>query len=302
VSEPSGAEEPVLDATSAGTVNFGEWQTGYRTTGDLESGVARVVVAHGGPGATHDYVLTIADIARSRRPVIHYDQIGNGRSTHLRDRGANFWTVDLFLDELDNLLDGLGISDAYHLLGQSWGGMLGAEHAIRQPSGLRSLTLSDSPASMPLWLNAAAELRSQLPPDVQQTLTQQLPRFLAHVHPTRQVPERALLLVSAVSLILGLFFVGQVGLLSSLVNFGALFSFLMLHVSVVVYFVVKNRARTFGLHLLSPLIGFAIIAYVLVNADVHAKIGGLVWLGIGVVILIGLQLAGRSTVLSLEAS
>ncbi len=137
---------------------------------------------------------------------------------------------------------------------------------------------------------------------MQQTLTQQLPRFLAHVHPTRQVPERALLLVSAVSLILGLFFVGQVGLLSSLVNFGALFSFLMLHVSVVVYFVVKNRARTFGLHLLSPLIGFAIIAYVLVNADVHAKIGGLVWLGIGVVILIGLQLAGRSTVLSLEAS
>ena len=130
----------------------------------------------------------------------------------------------------------------------------------------------------------------------------QLPRFLAHVHPVRQVPERALLLVSAISLVLGLFFVGQVGLLSSLVNFGALFSFLMLHVAVVAYFVVRKKARTFGLHLVSPVIGFVIIAYVLLNADVHAKVGGLAWLGIGVVILIGLQLAGRSTELSLEGS
>jgi amino acid transporter len=128
----------------------------------------------------------------------------------------------------------------------------------------------------------------------------QLPRFLAHVHPVRRVPERALLLVSAVSLVLGLFFVGQVGLISSLVNFGALFSFLMLHVSVVAYFIIKQRGRSYGPHLLSPILGFVIIAFVLVNADVHAKIGGAVWLAIGVVILIGLRIAGRSTELKLE--
>jgi amino acid transporter len=127
----------------------------------------------------------------------------------------------------------------------------------------------------------------------------QLPRFLAHVHPTRRVPERAVLFVAAVSLVLGLFFVGQVGLISSLVNFGALFSFLMLHVSVVVYFLIKQRRRTFGIHLLAPAIGFGIIAFVLVNADVHAKLGGLVWLAIGVVVLIGLRLAGRSAELKL---
>ncbi len=129
----------------------------------------------------------------------------------------------------------------------------------------------------------------------------QLPSVLAHVHPERRVPERAVLLVSAVSLVLGLFFVGQVGLLSSLVNFGALFSFLMLHVSVIVYFLFKRHGRRFVVHLLSPGIGFGIIAFVLVNADTNAKIGGLVWLAIGVVILLGLQLAGRSTDLNLEA-
>jgi len=128
----------------------------------------------------------------------------------------------------------------------------------------------------------------------------QLPRFLAHIHPVRRVPERAVLFVSGVSLLLGLFFVGQIGLLSSLVNFGALFSFLMLHVAVVVYFVLRRRVRTFALHLVSPVIGFVIIAFVLANSDVHAKLGGTAWLAIGVVILTGLHLAGRSTELQLE--
>ena len=45
---------------------------------------------------------------------------------------------------------------------------------------------------------------------------------------------------------------------------------------------------------------FSIIAFVLINADTRAKAGGLVWLGIGVIILIGLRMAGRSTELKLE--
>ena len=194
----------MLDATTTGVVDFGEWQTWYRVTGDLRSGKTPLVTAHGGPGGTHDYLLTIADVAESGRPVIHYDQLGNGGSTHLRDRGADFWTVDLFLDELENLLTQLGVADAYHLLGQSWGGMLAAEHAVRRPKGLRSLIISDSPASMPLWLAAAAELRAALPADVQATLlrheeaeTTTSPEYLAAMqvfydrHVCRVVPQPA---------------------------------------------------------------------------------------------------------------
>jgi len=54
-------------------------------------------------------------------------------------------------------------------------------------------------------------------------------------------------------------------------------------------------------HLLSPVLGFVVIAFVLVNADANAKIGGLAWLAIGVAILIGLQLKGRSLDLRLDA-
>jgi L-proline amide hydrolase len=145
-------------------------QTWYRVTGDLKAAKKPLVILHGGPGASHDYTDRMKLIANQGRAVIHYDQLGCGKSTHLPDKGVDFWTVQLFLDELDNLLDHLGIRGAYHLLGQSWGGMLGAEHAVTQPKGLKSLTISDSPASMKLWVQEANKLRDQLPPDVQKTL------------------------------------------------------------------------------------------------------------------------------------
>jgi L-proline amide hydrolase len=153
-----------------GVAKFREWETWYRVTGDLGSGKAPLVTLHGGPGAAHNYILSFADLAATGRAVVHYDQLGVGRSTHLREKGADFWTVDLFLEELDNLLAHLGIAGRYHLLGQSWGGMLGAEHAVRRPAGLRSLVIANSPASMALWLQEANKLRALLPPEVQATL------------------------------------------------------------------------------------------------------------------------------------
>jgi len=161
---------PIPEPTHAGTVDFRGWQTWYRVTGDLGAGKTPLVVLHGGPGAGHDYTLRIAGIAAQGRPVIHYDQLGIGNSTHLPDRGADFWTVQLFLDELDNLLAALGIAGRYHVLGQSWGGMLAAEHAVRRPAGLRALVIANSPASMALWRAEAARLRTALPADVQRTL------------------------------------------------------------------------------------------------------------------------------------
>src|SRR2546430_7597896 len=153
-----------------GTAKFGDYQTWYRITGDLSADQAPLVVLHGGPGCVHDYLLPVAALAESGRPVIHYDQVGNGRSTHLRDKPPEFWTVQLFLDELASLVDTLGIAGDYIVLGQSWGGMLGAEHATLRPPGLRGLVIADSPAAMDLWADAAAELRAALPPGVDDTL------------------------------------------------------------------------------------------------------------------------------------
>ncbi len=165
---------PIAAPTREGTVDFGGHQTWFRVTGDLDASRAQgrspLVVLHGGPGVPHDYTLRIAGVAERGRAVVHYDQLGCGRSTHLPDEGADFWTVELFLAELDNLLAALGIASSYAILGQSWGGMLAAEHAVRRPEGLQGLVIANSPASMGLWLAEANRLREQLPADVQATL------------------------------------------------------------------------------------------------------------------------------------
>lgn len=155
-----------------GYLPFRDYRTWYRITGTLDSQRLPLVVAHGGPGCTHDYVDSFKHISDlDGRAVIHYDQLGNGNSTRLPDKGPDFWTVELFLEELDALLAHLGIKDRYAFLGQSWGGMLGAEHAVRRPAGLKALVIANSPANMKTWVEEANRLRRELPQDVQDTLT-----------------------------------------------------------------------------------------------------------------------------------
>jgi L-proline amide hydrolase len=156
--------------TREGLMPFEGGHTWYRITGDLAAAAAPLVVLHGGPGAAHDYLDRFTLLAESGRAVIHYDQFGCGKSTHRPDKGAEYWTVQLFLDELTALLDHLGIAGRYHLLGQSWGGMLAAEHAVLAPPGLRGLVIANSPADMRVWVAEANRLRAELPDDVQAAL------------------------------------------------------------------------------------------------------------------------------------
>ena len=164
----------MVAAMAEGKAPFREFQTWYGVVGEIAGhstqGPAPVVVLHGGPGATHDYLVPMADLASNGRAVIFYDQLGNGKSTHLRDRGADFWTVELFVEELANLLEHLGIAERYHVLGQSWGGFLAQEHALTQPAGLRSLVISNSAASFPAFVAESNRLRRDLPPEVEATL------------------------------------------------------------------------------------------------------------------------------------
>ena len=122
----------------------------------------------------------------------------------------------------------------------------------------------------------------------------QLPAMLSHVNTRTRVPERAVLVVAALTLVLGVGMVGQLDLMSTLVNFGALTSFLLLHVSVVVYYGIRQRSRRVFLHWVGPIIGFAIIGYVLWNAGRDAQIGGLIWLVVGGCVLAWYQHKGVS--------
>jgi L-proline amide hydrolase len=81
-----------------GHLELGGRRTWYRVVGDLDAAAhkAPLIICHGGPGATHDYVAPIAELYRTGRACVLYDQLGNGRSEHLPDVDPSFWTVDLF--------------------------------------------------------------------------------------------------------------------------------------------------------------------------------------------------------------
>ena len=175
------------------TTSTMKWQHGstwYRVVGDLNSGKTPVMVLHGGPGAGHNYTIPIAEmLAQTGRAAVLYDQIGCGNSTHLPDAPKDFWRPELFMDELVLLTQHLGISDNYAIVGQSWGGMLGMEFAIKGPTGLKALVVADSPASMKVWVEEANKLRQALPPEVEATLikhenaeTTEMPEYEAAVN------------------------------------------------------------------------------------------------------------------------
>jgi proline-specific peptidase len=151
-----------------GRLPFSGHEVWYRIVGDgEEAGKLPVLLLHGGPGATHDYLESLEALAETGRRAIFYDQLGCGRSD-LPDE-PSLYTVELFVDEVGVVRRELGL-DRIHLFGNSWGGMLGMEYALTQPEGLASLVVASSPSSMSQWVAETARLRGELPADVQETL------------------------------------------------------------------------------------------------------------------------------------
>jgi amino acid transporter len=124
----------------------------------------------------------------------------------------------------------------------------------------------------------------------------QLPSFLAKISVKNSVPANAILLISALSIGLGVWMSTRadgVDLLGSLINMGALVAFIVLHVSVIVHYMIRGRSKRPWSHLVAPLIGMAILIFVVINANILAQVVGLIWLGVGALVLIGLYAAGR---------
>ncbi|KAI0006765.1 alpha/beta-hydrolase [Xylariaceae sp. FL0662B] len=147
-------------------------KTWYRVVGTLDT--PPLIVLHGGPGAGHEYMTPLLILYEQYKiPIIFYDQIGYGRSTHFREKNGNaeFWTFGLFIQKLQNLVAHFNLHQlGFSILGQSWGGMLGGAFASLQPQGLKKLVLAGAPTSIPLYAQGCRYLLSQLPKDVRQTI------------------------------------------------------------------------------------------------------------------------------------
>ncbi|MDR6505587.1 proline iminopeptidase-family hydrolase [Arthrobacter oryzae] len=149
---------------SEGYVEVRGGRVWYQVLGD-GIGIPLVTI-HGGPGGTHDYLEPLGALADERQ-VVFYDQLGAGKSDIPDD--VSLWTNDRLVEEVEAVLDAVG-SPRVHLLGQSWGTIVGAEYALRSPERLASLVLSDPCLSIPRFAAATAALRAALPADVQAIL------------------------------------------------------------------------------------------------------------------------------------
>jgi proline iminopeptidase len=150
---------------SEGYVNVLGFKLFYKTFGERERGT--ILCLHGGPGATHDYMLPLADLAQSGYRVVFYDQIGCGKSE--LPKNITLFTVERAVEEVEAMRQGLGLGKV-NLIGSSWGGMLAIAYALKYQRNLKSIVTVGGLASVPLTTAEMERMKAQLPADVIEVL------------------------------------------------------------------------------------------------------------------------------------
>jgi len=134
-----------------------------------ESASVKMLVLHGGPGATHEYLLDLEPLADEGFELYFYDQLGSYFSDQPDD--DSLWEVDRFVDEVEQVRTALGLGpENFVLYGQSWGGILALEYALAHGDALKALVVSNMMSSIPAY-NEYAE-RVLMPPMDQDALAE----------------------------------------------------------------------------------------------------------------------------------
>jgi proline iminopeptidase len=127
----------------------------------------KVLLLHGGPGATHE-IFECFDgyFPQENIEYIYYDQLDSYYSDKPND--STLWTTEHFVEEVEQVRRALNLNkDNFYLYGQSWGGILAMEYALKYQDNIKGLVISNMMASIPEYEKYAEEvLGPQLPPDI----------------------------------------------------------------------------------------------------------------------------------------
>lgn len=131
-------------------------------------GPIKVLLLHGGPGLTHEYLENFQDfLVPEGIEIYFYEQLGSYFSDQPND--PDLWTIERFCNEVEEVRIGLGLDDFY-LYGHSWGGMLAVEYALKYGESLKGLIVSSTTASIKSWDQHILGLRESLPPEVKERM------------------------------------------------------------------------------------------------------------------------------------
>ena len=127
----------------------------------------KVLLLHGGPGATHEYFECFDSFfPQEGFEYYYYDQLGSAYSDNPND--SSLWNIDRFVEEVETVRKALKMdSSNFILLGHSWGGILATEYALKYQRNLKGLVISNMVPSVPEY-NAYANnvLAPKLPKDI----------------------------------------------------------------------------------------------------------------------------------------
>ena len=147
-------------------IPFGDYTTYCRIVG--EGSKPPLILLHGGPGSTHNYFELLDPLAETGRQIIMYDQLGCGNS--YIDHHPELWTEQTWRDELSNLIRYLQL-DKFHLLGQSWGGMLAISYLLNTVDNHAiSVMLSSTLSSSTLWAHEQHRMISYMSEEEQNSI------------------------------------------------------------------------------------------------------------------------------------
>lgn len=127
----------------------------------------KVLLLHGGPGGTHELFENFDGyLPNEEIEYIYYDQLDSYYSDKPND--STLWTIEHAVEQVEQVRKALNLdNDNFYLLGQSWGGILAMEYALKYQDHLKGLIVSNMMASIPEYEKYAADvLGPQLPPEV----------------------------------------------------------------------------------------------------------------------------------------
>jgi proline iminopeptidase len=111
----------------------------------------KVLLLHGGPGATHEYLEAVDSyFPAAGIEFYYYDQLGSVYSDQPDE--PDLWEIPRFVDEVEQVRRALGLNrENFYLYGQSWGGILAMEYALAHQEHLKALIISNMMASAPRY-------------------------------------------------------------------------------------------------------------------------------------------------------
>jgi proline iminopeptidase len=138
-------------------------------TKKIGSGPVKLLLLHGGPGFSHEYLEALESyLPQAGIEMYYYDQLGCNNSDQPDD--PSLWTLARYTEEVDEVRGALGL-EHFVLYGHSWGGILAIEYALNYQQHLRGLVISNMTAGTQSYLKRTASIKSQLLPATLARLT-----------------------------------------------------------------------------------------------------------------------------------